>query len=379
MIGKNRKECIAMLLAGGRGARLLALTDHIAKPAVTFGGKYRIIDFTLSNCVHSGIDTVGVLTQYQPHFLHGYIGKGQSWDLDRMFGGVAILPPFSSAGGSDWYSGTANSVYQNRQFIYSYDPKYVMVLSGDHVYKMDYAQMLKFHKDNQADCTIAVIKVPPRDASRYGILNTDTQQRIISFEEKPREPKSNKASMGVYIFNWPVLREYLENDARDTSSDNDFGKNIIPNMLADGRPMYAYRFKGYWKDVGTVESLWEANMDMLEDMTLGLLDWPILSQVVGKPPQYIAKKGKVKNSLLNAGCEIYGSVEHSILSEGVIVEQGAVVRDAIVMANTVIKRYASVNYAILDEDSYIGKNAVVGAPREEGGPITVVGRREESL
>jgi glucose-1-phosphate adenylyltransferase len=372
------KACIAMLLAGGRGSRLYALTDRIAKPALTFGGKYRIIDFTLSNCVHSGIDTVGVLTQYQPHFLHDYIGKGQAWDLDRMYGGVYILPPFSSSGGASWYSGTANSIYQNQHFVENYQPKYLLVLSGDHVYKMDYRKMLQYHQEKGGHCTIAVIDVPQEEACRYGIMSADPQGRITAFEEKPRAPKSNQASMGIYIFNWPILKEYLEEDAQDLDSAHDFGKNIIPAMLGNGLDMYAYRFSGYWKDVGTVESLWEANMDMLADVTLGMPAWQILSRNDGKPPQYIGDTGCVKSSILTAGCEIYGTVEHSVLSDGVMIESGAVVRHSVVMANSVIRHGARVEYAILDENSEVAEFDAISPPEIGGGRVTVVERRRET-
>jgi len=366
------KECVAMLLAGGSGSRLMPLTEHIAKPAISFGGKYRIIDFTLSNCVHSGIDTVGVLTQYMPMYLHDYIGKGHPWDLDLMNGGVSLLPPYSSGERSDWYSGTANSVYQNRHFIETYKPVYVLVLAGDHVYKMDYSLMLDSHKKRGADCSIAVIDVPKKDASRYGIVNTDAKDKIVEFEEKPAKPKSSLASMGIYIFNWDSMKEYLELDNRDERSDKDFGKNVLPAMLAAGRKMYAYRFKGYWKDVGTHESLWEANMDMLADSTLGMPDWHILSRSRSRPPHHIGQTGRVKNSLLASDCQISGIVENSILSRGVVVEASATVRNSVVMSDAVIKRGAVVEYAILDERSVIEAKAVVGQPRESGGKITVI-------
>jgi glucose-1-phosphate adenylyltransferase len=339
---------------------------------VTYGGRYRIIDFPLSNCIHSGIDTVGVLTQYQPHLLHEYIGNGQSWNLDRMYGGVTLLPPFSSASGSNWYSGTANSVYQNLRFIESYDPEYVLILSGDHVYKMNYDLMLREHKQKNAECTIAVMDVPLKEASRYGILSADKSGTITEFEEKPKKPKSTLASMGIYIFNTRILCDYLKKDAHDPDSASDFGKNIIPNMLSDKRKMSAYRFTGYWKDVGTVESLWDANMDMLAFGAMGMPQWTILSRNVGNPPHFIAKKGRVTDSIINAGCEIYGSVIHSILSEGVIVEQGAEVRDSVIMANSRISKNASVHYSILGEGSVIEKNMTVGTSKEKGGTITLL-------
>ena len=367
-----KKECVAMLLAGGQGSRLLPLTEHIAKPAITFGGKYRIIDFTLSNCVHSGIDTVGVLTQYLPMFLHDYIGKGHPWDLDRMSGGVFLLPPFSSGDRSDWYSGTANAIYQNRRFISGYSPAYVLVLSGDHIYKMDYAAMLEAHKKNNADCSIAVIEVPIEEASRYGILNTDEAGKIVEFDEKPKKPKSNLASMGIYIFNWNALREFLELDNQDEKSSKDFGKNVLPAMLAAGLHLYAYRFKGYWKDVGTLESLWEANMDMLKDDSLGMAGWPVMSRSRSRPPHHVGKNGKVSNSIVSSDCQISGAVENSILSRGVIVEESAVVRNSVVMADAVIRRGAVVEYSILDERCLVEEKTVLGNPRESGKPITVV-------
>ena len=371
-ITETSKECVAMLLAGGRGSRLMPLTEHTAKPAISFGGKYRIIDFTLSNCVYSGIDTVGVLTQYLPMYLHDYIGKGHPWDLDRMSGGVFLLPPYSSADRSDWYSGSANSVYQNRYFIDSYGPSYVLVLAGDHIYKMDYSLMLENHKKNGADCTIAVIGVPKEEASRYGIINTDARDKIVEFDEKPEKPKSNLASMGIYIFNWDSLRKHLELDNQDEGSEKDFGKNVLPAMLAAGLKMYAYRFKGYWKDVGTLESLWEANMDMLRDASLGIPEWPILSRSRSRPPHHIGQAGRVKNSILASDCQISGVVENSVLSRGVVVERSAVVRNAVVMQDVVVKRGAVVDYAILDERCIIEENDVVGQARESGGAITVI-------
>ena len=369
---ETKKECVSMLLAGGQGSRLVPLTEHIAKPAVSFGGRYRIIDYTLSNCVHSGIDTIGVLTQYLPMVLHDYIGKGHPWDLDRLSGGVFLLPPFSSGSRSEWYSGTANAIYQNRRFIDSYMPSYVLILSGDHVYKMDYSKMLEYHKLKNADCTIAVIEVPISEASRYGIINTDAKDKIVEFEEKPKKPKNNLASMGIYIFNWDILSEYLEMDDKDKNSSKDFGKTVLPAMLAAGLEMHAYRFKGYWKDVGTLESLWEANMDVLEDPSLGEPEWPILSRGRSRPPHHTSQKGRIVNSLVCSDCQISGTVENSVLSRGVIVEESAVVRDSVVMTDTVIKRGAIVNYAILDERSVVEEKAVIGVPKEDGAPITAV-------
>ena len=370
----ERKECIAVLLAGGRGSRLKSLTEQIAKPAVTFGGKYRIIDFPLTNCVRSGIDTVGVMTQYQPLLLHDYIGKGQHWDLDTLNGGVSILPPHSKPGSTAWCSGTANAVYQNQDFIDAFNPEYLLVLAGDHVYKMDYSAMLEYHKQVGADSTIAVIEVPLKDANRFGIMNTAPDDSITTFEEKPEEPKNNLASMGIYIFNWNVLSHYLYEDEKNPESSHDFGKDIIPTMLRDGKRMYAYRFDGYWKDVGTEESLWQANMDLLDDMHLGLEGWHIFSKTAGRPPHFIAPTGSIRNTLITEGCEIYGSVENSILSVGVIVEEGAVVRDCVIMENAHICKNAVVDYAILDENTIVSEGASAGTPRESGGKLTVYAR-----
>ena len=374
MTNAERKECIAMLLAGGRGSRLKSLTEQVAKPAVTFGGKYRIIDFPLTNCVRSGIDTVGVMTQYQPLLLHNYIGKGQYWDLDMLHGGVSILPPHSKPGSTAWYSGTANAVYQNQDFIETYDPEYVLILAGDHVYKMDYSAMLDYHKKREADSTIAVIEVPLREAGRFGIMNTADDDRILEFEEKPDQPKNNLASMGIYIFNWKALKVYLYEDEKNPSSSHDFGKDVIPKMLADGLRMFAYRFDGYWKDVGTEESLWQANMDLLDDLHLGFEDWHILSRTAGRPPHYVAPNGSIKNTLITEGCEIHGSVENSILSVGVVIEEGAVVKDCVIMENVTIRKNAIVNYAILDESTDVGEGAIIGRTRESGGNLTVLAR-----
>ena len=370
----EHKECVAMLLAGGRGSRLRSLTEQIAKPAVTFGGKYKIIDFPLTNCVRSGIDTVGVMTQYQPLLLHDYIGKGQHWDLDLLQGGVSILPPHSKPGSTAWYSGTANAVYQNQDYVDSFSPDYLLVLAGDHVYKMDYSAMLDYHKEMRADCTIAVIEVPLKDANRFGIMNTAPDDSITEFEEKPDKPKNNLASMGIYIFSWPVLRDYLYEDEKNPESSNDFGKDVIPAMLRDGRRMFAYRFDGYWKDVGTEESLWQANMDLLDDLHLGFEDWNIFSKTPGRPPHFIASTGSIKNTLITEGCEIYGSVENSILSVGVIVEEGAVVRDSVIMENVRICKDATVNYAILDENTVVEEGAIAGEPRKDGGKLKVFAR-----
>lgn len=373
MVGK--KECIAMLLAGGQGSRLYTLTERTAKPAVPFGGKYRIIDFPMSNCVNSGIDTVGVLTQYQPLALNEYIGNGEPWDLDRTHGGVTVLPPYQGKRGAAWYRGTANAIYQNMTFIERYAPDYTLILSGDHIYKMDYSRMLAEHKKNGADCTIAVLEVPMSQASRFGILNTDEDGRITEFEEKPKAPKSNKASMGIYIFTTAKLREYLEADDADPDSSNDFGKNVIPAMLGDGCLMYAYTFEGYWKDVGTLTSLWEANMDLLGNPPkFDLYDrkWRIFYRHNAFPPHRIGEDAKISNSMVTEGCVIEGTVIGSILANGVHVEKGAVVRDSVIMSGVTVKAGAQISYAIIDSDTVVGENADLGDARE-GGQILVLG------
>ena len=358
-----KKEWVAMLLAGGQGSRLYALTKKLAKPAVPFGGKYRIIDFPLSNCVNSGIDTVGVLTQYQPLVLNEYLGNGQPWDLDRLNGGVFVLPPYQKSSGSDWYTGTANAICQNIPFIERYDPEYVLILSGDHIYKMDYSDMLRRHKETGADCTISVMEVPWEEASRFGIMSVDGEDNITEFAEKPREPKSNLASMGIYVFTWKKLREYLIADEADPASDNDFGKNIIPTMLKNGEKMAAYRFEGYWKDVGTLDSLWDANMDMLSPGSgLNLLDkkWRIYGRTPTCPPTYIGAQGDVGNSAIAKGCTVLGEVKNSVLSTGTCVDEGAEVSYSVVMPGAVIGKGAKVSYAIIGEGCRIGENAVVG-------------------
>ena len=358
-----KKEWIAMLLAGGQGSRLYALTRDIAKPAVPFGGKYRIIDFPLSNCVNSGIDTVGVLTQYQPLQLNEYLGNGQPWDLDRIHGGVYVLPPYQKIANSDWYTGTANAIYQNINFINRYAPEYVVILSGDHIYKMDYSKMLEFHKEKQADCTIAVMEVPWEEASRFGIMACDENKKIYEFAEKPKEPKSNLASMGIYIFTWSKLKKYLEEDEASPESENDFGKNVIPAMLQNGERMYAYAFQGYWKDVGTIDSLWEANMDLLDpNVPLDLYDdaWKIYARNPVMPPQYVAEGAVTQNSMISEGCIVEGDVDFSILFAGVTVEKGAVVHDSIIMPGSVIKAGAVVEYSIVAENVVVGENAQVG-------------------
>ncbi len=374
---QRKKECVAMLLAGGQGSRLYALTNNIAKPAVAFGAKYRIIDFPLSNCINSGIDTVGVLTQYQPLELNEYIGNGQPWDLDRSFGGVHILSPYQAKKKSSWFEGTANAIYQNMQFMKKYNPDYVLILSGDHIYKMDYAAMIKAHKATGADCTIAAIEVPMSEASRFGILNTNPDGSIYEFEEKPKVPKSNLASMGIYVFTASKLFRYLEDDEKNPVSSKDFGKDVLPAMLNAGEKMYSYRFNGYWKDVGTISSLWESNMDLLGEapaFDVGDSDWKIHSRNPLAPPEYIGQDAVVDNSLVALGCEIEGTVVNSVLATGVVVERGAVVKDSVIMADTVIKQGARVEYSIIDENVTVEENAVVGKARAKGVGIAVLGR-----
>lgn len=365
-----------MLLAGGQGSRLYALTSHVAKPAVPFGSKYRIIDFPLSNCANSGIDTVGVLTQYQPLELNAYLGNGQPWDLDRSDGGVHILPPYVQKGDQGtWYKGTANAIYQNIGFIELYDPEYVLILSGDHIYKMDYSDMLRRHKESNAACTIAVLEVPMEEAPRFGIMNVDDTDRIVEFEEKPPQPKSNLASMGIYIFTWSKLRSYLIADEADEASSNDFGKNIIPAMLNANEIMSAYRFSGYWKDVGTIRSLWDANMDMLcpdSGFDLYDADWPIFSRSPNRPPHITGPSSKITHSLVTGGSKVFGKVNDSVLFYSVTVEEGAQINSSVLMPGAVVKSGAQVNYAIVAENAIIEENAVVGAPDQSDPEIAVI-------
>ena len=371
-----KKECVAMLLAGGQGSRLYALTSRIAKPAVPFGGKYRIIDFPLSNCINSGIDTVGVLTQYQPLVLNEYIGNGQPWDLDRSFGGVHILSPYQAKRGSDWYKGTANAIYQNVPFIKMYNPEFVLILSGDHIYKMNYSKMLAEHIRTGAACTIAAYEVPLADASRFGILNTNADGSIYEFEEKPKKPKSTLASMGIYIFTAEKLYKYLEEDDENPASQNDFGKNVLPTMLNAGEKMFAYSFSGYWKDVGTIASLYDANMDLLgERPEFDITDtgWRLHSRNPIAPPHYIGENGKVVNSIVSLGCVIEGEVENSVLSNNVVIKKGAVVKNSVIFSDTVIEEDARIECAIIDEQVSVGKKAVVGSLNDEK-DIAVVGR-----
>lgn len=374
----TKKECVAMLLAGGQGSRLYALTNQVAKPAVEFGAKNRIIDFPLSNCTNSGIDTVGVLTQYQPLVLNEYIGNGQPWDLDRVYGGVHILPPYQGKTKSNWYKGTANAIYQNLAFIERYEPEYVLILSGDHIYKMDYDAMLRVHEQKKADCTIAVLTVPMEDASRFGIMSMDADDRITEFAEKPKQPKSNQASMGIYIFSFDVLKQYLIDDENNPASSNDFGKDIIPKMLADGKRMYGYHFEGYWKDVGTIKSLWEANMDLLgEKPKFDIFDTKqkIYARKVGDPPQYVGDNADIQNSIIGSGAEIDGTVINSVISGGVKIEKGALVRDSVIFSNVVIKQNAIVEMSIIDENAVVGAGSVVGANGKQN-DITVIARNE---
>ncbi len=359
----HKANIVAMLLAGGQGSRLGVLTKSIAKPAVPYGGNYRIIDFPLSNCVNSGIYTVGVLTQYQPLELNDYIGNGQPWDLDRQNGGVHVLSPYEAIGSKEWYKGTANAIYQNINFIEKYDPEYVVVLSGDHIYKMNYAKMVDFHEKNKADCTIAVLEVPWEEASRFGILATDESNKIYEFAEKPAEPKSNKASMGVYVFSWDKLKKYLIQDENTPGSANDFGKNIIPTMLDAGERMFAFPFEGYWKDVGTIDSLWEANLDIINpnvELDLSDTSWRIYSRNPVSPPHYIGKRAKVELSSVSEGCEIEGNVDYSVISSNVKIEEDADIRYSVIMPGAIIKKGAKVYYSIVAEDAVVEEGAQVG-------------------
>ncbi|NLT17821.1 MAG: Glucose-1-phosphate adenylyltransferase [Firmicutes bacterium ADurb.Bin080] len=359
----GNKQCVAMLLAGGQGTRLGVLTKEVAKPAVPFGGKYRIIDFTLSNTINSDIDTIGVLTQYQPFELNQYIGNGQPWDFDRLEGGAFVLPPYQTAKSGEWYKGTANAIYQNINFLDRYSPQYVLILSGDHIYKMNYSKMLKEHISKGADCTIAVLNVPLEEASRFGIMNADKDGRITEFEEKPKKPKSTKASMGIYIFTWAKLKEYLIKDEEDKTSFNDFGKNIIPNMLNDGQKMYTYDFSGYWKDVGTISSLWEANMDLLKpESGLNLYDrsWIIYARNAAEPPHYAGPDSHLFNSVVSEGGEINGEIYNSVISTGVVIEKGAKIFDSVIMPNSIIRAGTEVRHSIIGWGAEILENCKIG-------------------
>lgn len=371
-----KKEILAMILAGGQGTRLKILTMNNAKPAVPFGGKYRIIDFTLSNCSNSGIDTIGVLTQYQPHILNSHIGIGSPWDLDRNSGGVTILPPHIRNDGGNWYMGTADAIYQNINFIDRYEPEFILVLSGDHIYKMDYSQMLKFHKENNSDATIAVIEVSLEEASRFGIMNTDKNNKIFEFDEKPSCPKNNKASMGVYIFNWKILKKFLIEDSKDKNSSHDFGKDIIPKLLNSGYNLYAYPFSGYWKDVGTIQSLWEANMDLLNpenQLNIYDTDWKIYSVTPAKPPQYIGPNVNIHNSLIVEGCTIFGTITNSVVFPGVHIGKNTIIEDSVIMSNTKIGDNVIIRKCIIGTETIIRKNSVIGNSEE----ITVIGDYED--
>ncbi len=372
----GKREIVAMILAGGQGSRLGVLTKKLAKPAVPFGGKYRIIDFPLSNCSNSGIYTVGVLTQYKPLELNAHIGIGEAWDLDRTHGGVSILPPYQEEKGGEWYKGTANAIYQNIEFVDRYDPEYILILSGDHIYKMDYTKMLDFHKEKKAEATIAVIEVPIDEASRFGIMNTREDLSIYEFEEKPKNPKNNLASMGIYIFNWKTLKKYLREDESDRTSKNDFGMNIIPNMLGDGNKMVAYPFRGYWKDVGTIESLWEANMDLIkEDNELNLHDeeWKIYSVNSTRPAQYIGENASISNSLIVEGCVVHGQVKNSILFHGVQVGKNSVIRDSIIMTDAKIGENVVIEKAIVGSGAIIRKECKIALDNE----IAIIAAKED--
>ena len=375
-----KKRTVAMLLAGGQGSRLGVLTERLAKPAVPFGGKYRIIDFPLSNCINSGIDTVGILTQYKPLELNDYVASGKPWDLDRLNGGVHILPPYQGQKGGDWYKGTANAIYQNIGFIERYNPQYVVILSGDHIYKMDYAKMVRRHEETSAACTISVMQVPFDEASRFGIMNANEDGTIYEFEEKPKNPKSNLASMGIYVFSWDKLREYLISDENNPESSNDFGKDVIPAMLNAGEKLMVYNFSDYWKDVGTVDSLWEANLDLLNpkiDLNLSDPNWRIFSRTGTLPPQYISDTAEVEHSLVTDGCNVYGKLDYSILFENVTVEEGAVVEYSLIMPGAVIKKGAVVKYSIIAENAVIDEDAKIGCEpssnQNNNWGITVIG------
>ena len=377
----QKKRCVAMLLAGGQGSRLMVLTENTAKPAVPFGGKYRIIDFPLSNCVNSKIDTVGILTQYEPLELNEYIGNGQPWDLNSSHGGVQVLPPYAKNKNSEWYKGTANAIYQNIPFIDRYNPDNVLVLSGDHIYKMDYAKMIRFHDQNASDCTIAVREVPLSEASRFGIMNTREDGSIYEFEEKPKQPKSTNASMGIYVFKWSVLKKYLEMDEADRKSENDFGKNVIPAILNDGYRLMAYRFEGYWKDVGTIDSLWQANMDLLGDKPAfdisDVSGGRIRARNTAMPSSYIAPNAEVKDSFVAEGCEVFGSIRHSVLSTGCAVGKGAEITDSVIMPNVVVENGVSIRSAIIAEGCHIKAGARIGGGGVgQARRITVIGKEQ---
>ena len=380
----RKKDCVAMILAGGQGSRLMVLTEDTAKPAVPFGGKYRLIDFPLSNCVNSGIDTVGILTQYQPLQLNEYIGNGMPWGLNSTNGGIHVLSPYSKSASSEWYKGTANAIFQNISFIDRYNPKNVLILSGDHIYKMDYAQMMREHNKRNADCTIAVLDVSLEEASRFGIMNADDDGRIFEFEEKPKHPKSTKASMGIYVFRWEVLKQYLISDNEDPTSSNDFGKNIIPRLIDDGYNLFAYSFNGYWKDVGTIDSLWQSNMDILgENPELDMREKKnrIYARNYAHPSSFVSKDAEVVNSFVAEGSTVYGKVHNSIISTGCVIEKDAEIYDSFIMPNTVIEKSSVVKYAIVGEDTVVHANAKIGDNPEfyekNKWGIAVVGKQRE--
>lgn len=367
-----KKEMIAMILAGGQGSRLGVFTKNIAKPAVSFGGKYRIIDFVLSNCSNSGIDTVGVLTQYRPLLLNSHIGIGSNWDLNRRNGGLSILQPYMNEKEGNWYKGTADAIYQNMNYIDSYDPEYILILSGDHIYKMDYSHMLEFHKAKDADVTIAVMEVDWNEASRFGIMNTDKNSFIYEFEEKPKNPKSNLASMGIYIFNWKKIKKYFESEKMYL----DFGKNLIPKMLEDNLKMISYQFDGYWRDVGTIESLWQANMDLINTengFNLNDPNWKIYTDTMAMPPQYIGEDANIKNSILVDGCRVFGSVENTVLSHGVTVGEGSIIKDSVIMSNAKIGKNVVIEKAMIGEGAIIEDNCYI---HKDDGSISVVSEFE---
>ncbi|MEK3968281.1 MULTISPECIES: glucose-1-phosphate adenylyltransferase [Paenibacillus] len=376
----KKKEMVAMLLAGGQGKRLKGLTKSLAKPAVYFGGTYRIIDFPLSNCSNSGIDTVGVLTQYEPLILHSYIGVGSDWDLNRKNGGVFVLPPHERENGSSWYRGTADAIYRNLKFVDQFDPEHVLILSGDHIYKMDYHAMLQYHKERNADCTISVIDVPLEEASRFGILNTEDDLKIYEFEEKPAQPKSTLASMGVYIFKWEILRKHLLEDGENIGSSHDFGKDIIPLMLEDGNSLFAYPFEGYWRDVGTVASLWEANMDLLSDnppLNLNDPSWRIFTRNPNQPAQYVAPGAKVSGCIINEGCIVHGEVKHSVLFYGVEVGEGSVITDSVIMPKVKIGKNVRIHKAIISENTIIDDYMEIGIERENENEILLIDNKSK--
>lgn len=373
---ERSKECISMLLAGGQGSRLKVLTSDIAKPAVSFGGKYKIIDFTLSNCINSGIDTVGILTQYQPLVLNSYIGNGQPWGLNRNYGGVRILPPYAKSGKSEWYKGTANAIYQNIHYIDMYNPEYVLILSGDHIYKMDYSKMLEYHKEKGADCSIAVLDVPCEETYRFGIVKAYDDGSIYEFEEKPKHSTSTKASMGIYIFKWSILKQYLIEDEKNKNSHNDFGKDILPSLLDDGKKLFAYNFSGYWKDVGTLESFWEANMDLINpnvDFDLKDTEFKIYARNYAKPPSYISGSAKIKNSIIAEGCNIYGTIENSVISTGCIIDENVHIKNSVIMPNSTIKSNSNINHSIIGSNCIINKNCTIGKEQLFSVEISVVG------